>query len=91
MTKYALLGATLLASTLVSHVHAQAVVEDPGYCAEFYPNASCRNLGLGNPYSDGGQYPIAAKLFREKIRAFQFPEAETVVPLPLPNDSMTVP
>ena len=91
MTKYALLGAALLATTLVSHVHAQAVVGDPGYCAEFYPNASCRNLGPGNPYTDGGQYRLAAKLFRGKIRAFQFPDAEDVVPLPLPNDGMTVP
>ena len=56
MTKYALLGVALLATTLVSHVHAQAVTEDPGYCAESYPNANCRNLGPGNPYTDGGYY-----------------------------------
>ena len=54
MTKYALFGAALLATTLVSHAHAELVIEDPGYCAEFYPNANCRNLGPGNPYTDGG-------------------------------------
>jgi hypothetical protein len=35
---------------------AQAVIEDPGYCAQFYPNANCENLGPGNPYTDGGYY-----------------------------------
>ena len=91
MNKNALLSVALLAMTLVSHVHAQAAVEDPGYCAEFYPNARCRNLGPGNPYADGGQFRLASELFREKIHAFQFPEAEDVVPLALPSDGMTVP
>src|SRR3982074_1558560 len=45
MTKYVLFGAALLATTFVNHVHAQPSVEDPGYCAEFYPNANCPNLG----------------------------------------------
>ena len=31
---------------------AQAVI----YCAQFYPNANCQNLGPGNPYTDGGYY-----------------------------------
>jgi hypothetical protein len=91
MTNYALLGVALLATTLVSHVHAQPVVEDPSYCAEFYPHTTCRNLGPGNPYTDGGNYRLAAKLFHEKIRAFEFPETEDLVPLPLPSDAMTVP
>jgi hypothetical protein len=90
MTKYARLTAALVA-TLVSHVHARPAIEDPSYCAEFYPNANCRSLGLGNPYTDGGPYRLASKLSHEKIRMFQFPEEETVVPLPLPNDGMTVP
>jgi hypothetical protein len=91
MTKYVLFSAALLATTFVNHVHAQPAVEDPGYCAEFYPNANCPNLGPGNPYADGGNYPFAAKRLREKIRTFQFPEAEDIIPLPLPNDGMTVP
>ncbi len=30
---------------------AQAVISDPGYCAQFYPNANCENKGPGNPYT----------------------------------------
>ena len=78
-------------ATLVSHVHAQRATEDPSYCAEFYPNGNCRNLGKGNPYADGALYRLAAKSFRDKIRMFQFPEAEAPIPLPLPGDGLTVP
>jgi hypothetical protein len=91
MIRYALFGAALQAMTLMSPVHAQSVVEDPGYCAEFYPNANCRNLGASNPYGDGGPYRRDAKIFQQKIRMFQFPEAEEVIPIPLPGESMTVP
>ena len=49
MSKYAMLGAALLAAAFVTPVSAQAVVEDPGYCAQFYPNANCQNYGPGNP------------------------------------------
>ena len=35
---------------------AQAVVADPGYCSQFYPNANCQTLGPGNPHTDGGYY-----------------------------------
>jgi hypothetical protein len=55
--KFALIGAaTLVAATSVTPALAQAVIEDPGYCAQFYPNANCQNLGPGNPYTDGGYY-----------------------------------
>jgi hypothetical protein len=57
MTKFALLGATLLATALAGPALAQAVVEDPGYCAQFYPNANCQNYGPGNPlYPGRGEY-----------------------------------
>jgi hypothetical protein len=46
-----------LATTLVSPLQAQAVIEDSGHCAQFYPIANCQNLGPGNPYTDGGYYP----------------------------------
>ena len=52
MTRYAMLGAALLATAFVTPASAQAVVENPGYCAQFYPNANCQNYGPGNP-----QYP----------------------------------
>jgi hypothetical protein len=55
--KFALIGAAVLVTTAsVTPALAQAVIEDPGYCAQFYPNANCQNLGPGNPYTDGGYY-----------------------------------
>ena len=32
---------------------AQEVIRDPGYCAQYYPNANCQNYGPGNPYRNG--------------------------------------
>jgi hypothetical protein len=49
-------AAAVAAAAFATPVLAQAVVEDPGYCAQFYPNANCQNLGPGNPYIDGGYY-----------------------------------
>jgi hypothetical protein len=55
--KFALIGAAaLVIAASVTPALAQAVIEDPGYCAQFYPNANCQNLGPGNPYADGGYY-----------------------------------
>ncbi|WJR77210.1 hypothetical protein [Bradyrhizobium sp. NP1] len=52
--KFLLIGAaTLVAAASATPAFAQAVIEDPGYCAQFYPNANCQNLGPGNPYTDG--------------------------------------
>jgi hypothetical protein len=53
MTKFALLGAALLVSASAGPALAQAAVEDPGYCAQFYPNANCQNYGPGNPLYPG--------------------------------------
>ena len=47
---------TLAGAAFATPALAQAVIEDPGYCAQFYPNANCQNLGPGNPYTDGGYY-----------------------------------
>jgi hypothetical protein len=53
--KLALIGAAAVAAAaFATPVLAQAVIEDPGYCAQFDPNANCQNLGPGNPYTDGG-------------------------------------
>jgi hypothetical protein len=53
--KFALLGAAALAAfALAGPSQAQAVISDPGYCAQFYPNANCDNLGPGNPYTSDG-------------------------------------
>ena len=55
--KFALFGAAALAAgAFATPALAQAVISDPGNCAQFYPNANCQNLGPGNPYTDGGYY-----------------------------------
>jgi len=55
MKKVALLGAALLAAALASPAAAQEVIYNPGYCAQFYPNANCQNKGPGNPYTGSYQ------------------------------------
>lgn len=52
MTKLSLLGAAaILSSALAGPAMAQQVISNPGYCAQFYPNANCQNKGPGNPYT----------------------------------------
>lgn len=52
MTKFALLGAAALACVAAATpVKAQEVIYNPGYCAQFYPNANCQNKGANNPYT----------------------------------------
>jgi opacity protein-like surface antigen len=54
--KTALICAAVIAAVSASPALAQAVISDPGYCAQFYPNANCQNLGAGNPYTNGGYW-----------------------------------
>jgi hypothetical protein len=43
MSTFKLLGAVAVLSSLsATPVLAQAVVQEPGYCAFFYPNANCQ-------------------------------------------------
>jgi hypothetical protein len=53
MTRFGLLGAAtvVLSSALAGPAMAQQVIYNPGYCAQFYPNANCQNKGPGNPYT----------------------------------------
>jgi hypothetical protein len=52
--KYVSIGAAALAAAVsATPALAQAVIDDPGYCAQYYPNANCQNLGPGNPYTNG--------------------------------------
>jgi hypothetical protein len=44
--------ALVVALTFSTSASAQRVVTNPGYCAQFYPNANCQNYGPGNPYTD---------------------------------------
>lgn len=56
MTKLGLLGAAvILSSALAAPAMAQQVISNPGYCAQFYPNANCQNKGPGNPYTGDTQ------------------------------------
>jgi len=61
MTKFGLLGAAavVLSSALAGPAMAQQVVYNPGYCAQFYPNANCQNTGPGNPYTGDYQRRMA--------------------------------
>jgi ABC-type multidrug transport system permease subunit len=57
MMKSLLIATTAaIATALASPALAQAVISEPGYCAQFYPNANCQNYGPGNPYTDGGYW-----------------------------------
>ena len=56
MTRMKILGAAaILASALASPAMAQQVIYNPGYCAQFYPNANCQNIGPGSPYTGSYQ------------------------------------
>ena len=53
--KFALIGAAAVAAaSFATPALAQQVIENPGYCAQYYPNANCQNLGPGNPYTSNG-------------------------------------
>ena len=56
--KMALIGvaAVVSAAAVATPAMAQAVIYEPGYCAQFYPSANCQNYGAGNPYTDGGYW-----------------------------------
>jgi len=52
----ALLGAALaVTASLASPASAQEVIENPGRCSQYYPNANCQNLGPGNPFTNRSQ------------------------------------
>jgi hypothetical protein len=48
--------AAIMAAAASTAASAQEVIYNPGYCAQFYPNANCQNKGPGNPYTDGSRY-----------------------------------
>ena len=56
MTRFKILGAAvILASVLATPALAQAVITNPGKCAQYYPDANCQNYGAGNPYTNSYQ------------------------------------
>ena len=54
MKKTMILGAFVMLASVAAPASAQNVIEDPGWCAQFYPNANCQNYGPGNPYTNYG-------------------------------------
>ena len=59
MKKFTLVDASAILG--ISHgtsVMAQQVISEPGYCAQFYPNANCQNEGPNNPYTGDYQHRI---------------------------------
>jgi hypothetical protein len=51
----ALAAAALAVAALGTPASAQHVITNPGWCAQFYPNANCQNYGPGNPYTGNYQ------------------------------------
>ena len=54
MPRLAFLASVALLALWAAPAGAQAVITNPGWCAQFYPNANCQNLGPGNPYTSYG-------------------------------------
>jgi hypothetical protein len=59
-------AAAIAAAALASPAMAQEVIYNPGYCAQFYPNANCQNKGPGNPYA--GDYQRQTQYGGERYR-----------------------
>jgi hypothetical protein len=55
--KFAFFGTAIIATVaLAGYANAfPRVVTNPGYCAQFYPNANCQDYGPGNPYTGSYQ------------------------------------
>jgi len=66
MTRLAMLGAAAIisATALAGPATAQEVIYNPGYCAQFYPNANCQNKGPGNPYTGSYQRHVYGAHYR---------------------------
>jgi hypothetical protein len=63
MKRFTLLGAAaILVISLATSVTAQQVISEPGYCAQFYPNANCQNEGPNNPYTGDYQRRISSRV-----------------------------
>jgi hypothetical protein len=61
MMKSAVLGAAALLSAIAATpTMAQEVISNPGYCAQFYPDANCQNKGPNNPYT--GDYQLKREM-----------------------------
>ncbi|MGH6641102.1 MAG: hypothetical protein ACRED3_00250 [Bradyrhizobium sp.] len=71
MTKLAILAFAALGSIAVApQAWAQAANPEPGYCAQFYPNADCNSIGPSTP---------------SKATAVEPDEEAAAVPAPVPT------
>ena len=72
MTRSGILAAAaILASALASPAMAQQVIYNPGYCAQFYPNANCQNRDREAPTMAAATSvrPIAIRPIRTALGA----------------------
>jgi hypothetical protein len=46
---------------------AQAVMQEPAYCAQFYPGANCQYKGPGNPCTDPNYRRYGAKFAIQRM------------------------
>ena len=69
MTKSSVLMMTtaVLAAIAATPGMAQEVIYNPGYCAQFYPDANCQNKGTNNPYT--GDYQRRQAMRADAVRA----------------------
>jgi hypothetical protein len=52
VTKSVVLAAVaIVAAISAAPVISQEVIHNPGYCAQFYPDANCQNKRANNPYT----------------------------------------
>ncbi len=54
-----LVGTAAVFLVVTTPAMAQQVISEPGYCAQFYPNANCQNKGPNNPYTGSHQPGLA--------------------------------
>ena len=59
MSTCRLLCAAAALAVIAGPAMAQAVINEPGFCAFYYPNANCQNKGPGNPYTGDYQRRIS--------------------------------
>ena len=60
MIRYMAVGAMVLAAAFAGQARAQAVVEEPGYCAQYYPNSNCQAWCENPDDSDKSKLKILA-------------------------------
>jgi hypothetical protein len=63
MKSSVLMATAILTTTAATPGMAQEVIYNPGYCAQFYPDANCQNKGPNNPYTGDYQRRQAMRTY----------------------------